>query len=282
MSHMPGDTESPQELRLQNGTNSSKPSLDPGLDPRHLFVITSNDDSTVKRQIGALNTYLTKRRDQHNTQLLPRLAFTLGQRRSLLPWKVAIVASTADELIAKLGSADRIAKRSSRAPNLGFVFTGQGANWQGMGRELFQAYPVFSSAMVAADKLLTTFGASWSLNGDMIDSIMKGIKLTLKCRGAIQEHGKLSFPTSPIQSTSLYSYTARSGSTARLFWHSALFCNWPFQWRDRGCICSWRIDIRDMFINCIPQRRRSRRFEAKIPRYKRGDACPWCWSCSCG
>ena len=277
VSRMPRDSESPQASHWQNGINGTKPSsLDSGLDTQNLFVITAHDESTVKRQIVSISTYLERRRNQHNTLLLPRLAFTLGQRRSLLPWKVALVASTVDELITKLGSAGSTAIRSSRAPNLGFVFTGQGANWQGMGRELFQVYPVFSSAMVAADKFLTALGASWSLNGDMIYSIMKGMKLILKYRGAIQSRGKLPFPTSPFQSTSLYSYTARPGSTTRLFWHSAVFCHWPFQWRDRGCICSWCIDIRDMSINCIPQGCRSGKLEAKIPRSTRGDACPWC------
>lgn len=163
--HTLGGSESPQESHLQNGTNDIKRLVAPGFDTQHLFIITANDNSTVQRQIVALITYLTKRRDHPNTRLLPRLAFTLGQRRSLLPWKLALVASTADELMTRLGSADKTAMRSSRAQNLGFVFTGQGANWQGMGRELFQAYPVFSSAMIAADKFLAALGASWSLNG---------------------------------------------------------------------------------------------------------------------
>ena len=185
MTHILGDSESPQGSHLQNGTNSTKPSEGSRLDTHNLFVITANDDSTVKRQIVALNTYLEKRRDQLNTLLLPRLAFTLGQRRSLLPWKVAVVASTADELMTRLGSADKATMRSSRAPNIGFVFTGQGANWQGMGRELFQAYPVFSSAMIAADKYLAALGASWSLNGNtIIDPCTNGTNVKAQTQGS--------------------------------------------------------------------------------------------------
>ena len=161
---------------MQIGVDGTEPLVGSERNTLHLFVITANDSSTVERQLVALNTYLTQRRKQPSMPLLPRLAFTLCQRRSVLPWKVALVASTADELMTRLGTAEKTAMRSSRTPNLGFVFTGQGANWQGMGRELFQAYPVFSSAMVAADEFLTSLGASWSLKGDAIDPILKSME----------------------------------------------------------------------------------------------------------
>jgi acyl transferase domain-containing protein len=57
------------------------------------------------------------------------------------------------------------AVRAVRQPKLSFIFTGQGAQWAGMGQELMQAYPIFASNMRQADKYLRSIGASWSLLG---------------------------------------------------------------------------------------------------------------------
>ena len=113
----------------------------------------------------ALGEYLTKRTGTFIVASMSDLAFTLGQRRSLLPWKIALPARTLDDLVKQLTSLERVPTRATKTPKLGFVFTGQGANWQGMGRELFQTYPVFSSSIAAADRYLLSLGAKWSLTG---------------------------------------------------------------------------------------------------------------------
>ena len=158
-------------IAMSNGTHrqnedwiSSAPD-DPDAADYLLFVLSANDETTVKSQMHALHTYLEKRRLGPTTDLMPNLAFTLGQRRSLLPWKIALPALTAEDLIGELKSREHVPTRNTKAPKLGFVFTGQGANWQGMGRELFLTHRVFSSAIGAADRHLITLGASWSLIG---------------------------------------------------------------------------------------------------------------------
>ena len=148
---------------LQNGNESITPLLSPNGNIHRLFVITAHGEASLKRQRENLMSYLLKRRDDTAENLSQDLAFTLGQRRSLLPWRIALAAATTEGLIAQLESSDKVPMRASKAPKLGFVFTGQGANWQGMGQELFKDYPVFSSAIVAADRHLTSLGASWSL-----------------------------------------------------------------------------------------------------------------------
>ena len=149
--------------QIQNGNDSIKSLLTPTANIHRLFVVTAHGEVTLKRQKENLMSYLSKRRDGIPESLLSDLAFTLGQRRSMLPWRIALAASTTQGLIAQLESSESVPMRASKVPNLGFVFTGQGANWQGMGQELFQIYPVFSSAIVTADQYLTSLGASWSL-----------------------------------------------------------------------------------------------------------------------
>ena len=98
---------------------------------------------------------------------MDRLAFTLCHRRSLLEWREAVSASTASELSDALASADNNPTRPSGDFNIGFVFTGQGAQWSAMGRELLH-YTVFEETLQQADHVLLGCGAKWSLIGTLL------------------------------------------------------------------------------------------------------------------
>lgn len=91
------------------------------------------------------------------------LAFTLGVRRSPLPWRSFIVASSLGQLHdmqAKLSKPIRAVTN----PKLGFIFTGQGAQWYAMGRELL-SYTVFRDSIQEAELHFNGFGCQWSLMG---------------------------------------------------------------------------------------------------------------------
>lgn len=132
---------------------------------RFLFVLSANSEKSVKAQMQNLQMYLEQRPETLELSVMGKLAYTLCQRRSSLPWKVAVSATTSSELIQKLSSPDIRPVSAFRAPKISFVFTGQGAQWYAMGRELMRVYPVFASAVVAADEYLQSLGASWSLIG---------------------------------------------------------------------------------------------------------------------
>lgn len=131
-----------------------------------LYVLTANHPNSLISQVAALASYLGKISNERPKELMSNLAFTLGQRRSILPWKISFTASTAKELRNLVESSDPVVpSRATKAPRVGFVFTGQGANWYAMGRELFSVYPVFASTIAAADVHLESLGAPWSLKG---------------------------------------------------------------------------------------------------------------------
>ena len=96
---------------------------------------------------------------------LSKLAHTLAQRRSRLPWRATVVASSVLELIQALALQGHQVVRSPNPPRVGFVFTGQGANWHAMGRELVDAYPIFRRSLEMAERHLKSLGAEWSLIG---------------------------------------------------------------------------------------------------------------------
>ena len=109
-------------------------------------------------------SYLARKNDIGDEEIMDRLAFTLCHRRSLLEWREAVSASTVSELSNALSSTDGNNARPSGKPTLGFVFTGQGAQWFAMGRELLY-YPVFAESLQEADRILSGLGAKWSLLG---------------------------------------------------------------------------------------------------------------------
>jgi acyl transferase domain-containing protein len=71
-------------------------------------------------------------------------------------------------LIQALNSGKISPDRETEPLRIGFVFTGQGAQWNAMGRELYEQYPVFASTLNACDKCLESFGASFSVIGEYI------------------------------------------------------------------------------------------------------------------
>lgn len=131
---------------------------------RYVYAISGPN----KRAVGALAknvaTYLEKHPDAFDAFVMSNLAYTLGQRRSLFPWRTAVSASTSKELIAHL-SADLDPFNVSDDPSISLVFTGQGAQWYGMGRELLGASPVFFGAIQAVDKVLKTLKSEISIIG---------------------------------------------------------------------------------------------------------------------
>jgi zearalenone synthase (highly reducing iterative type I polyketide synthase) len=76
---------------------------------------------------------------------------------------VAHVASDFEELEEKLSAPEVAATRSSNKARIGFVFTGQGAQWPRMGLELMK-YTAFHDSVQAADRYLTHhLDCSWSV-----------------------------------------------------------------------------------------------------------------------
>lgn len=132
---------------------------------RRLYVLSGNDKSSLEARMNDLSVYLEQRPEVFQNSLLPNLAYTLGQRRSHLAYKVAISARGSAELIPALASKDTSTFRSTVEPRIGFVFTGQGAQWHAMGRELLDAYPVFAATMEKIDRHLLSLGADFSLLG---------------------------------------------------------------------------------------------------------------------
>jgi acyl transferase domain-containing protein len=167
---------------------TNDPHVPPPKDKRaRIFVLSAFDEASGRAQAKRLASYLSERQSVNNQNLLGDLAFTLGQRRSILPYKTAVLASSVSQLIDAVGGDDTKYSKATKIPSLGFVFTGQGAQWHAMGRDLIAEYSVFRSSLVTASKYLKMFGASWSLLGTSSYTLFMRSKLTSSCRRTIDD-----------------------------------------------------------------------------------------------
>ena len=93
--------------------------IDEGL----VFVLSTKTKAGTKSQAHNLKMFL-KRRERCSVGYLSDLAHTLFSRRSMLGWRVAVKGTALESLIEGL---DIEPQRALHDPQIGFVFTGQGA-----------------------------------------------------------------------------------------------------------------------------------------------------------
>lgn len=132
---------------------------------RRLFVLSAFHEATGKQQAARLRSFLESRLEHVEDDFMEDLSYTLAECRTHHPWRKAITACTAEELHNALENGSRKFLRSKRAVKLGFVLTGQGAQWYAMGRELMTQYPIFRESLLRGESYLTAMGAHWSLIG---------------------------------------------------------------------------------------------------------------------
>jgi acyl transferase domain-containing protein/acyl-CoA synthetase (AMP-forming)/AMP-acid ligase II/acyl carrier protein len=118
-------------------------------------LLTSSDQSISLKSICQMASV----RRQHHDQ---RLAFVARSRQEMAErLESAINGSTREQSMSRLSTG--------RRRKVVFVFSGYGAQWWGMGRELLQQEPAFRAAVVQCDELLREY-VEWSL----LEELMAG------------------------------------------------------------------------------------------------------------
>lgn len=147
-----------------------------------LLVWSAADEDGIHRLSAAYRDYLDTHVDKFEgaggERRLDEIAYTLGARRSILPWKSYVLASSLSDLRETLrttglpkpvrSSTAATAAAAAAGSGLAFVFTGQGAQWYAMGREL-RVYPVFEESIRQADAYIKTeLGGEWSVAEELL------------------------------------------------------------------------------------------------------------------
>ncbi|KAL4784902.1 hypothetical protein BJX76DRAFT_367291 [Aspergillus varians] len=96
---------------------------------------------------------------------LSSLAYTLNEKRSHMLWRCSTIVSPEPDL-SDIVSRWSSPIRSTDDRTLAYIFTGQGAQWPTMGRELLERYPVYHSALADAGEYLRSLGSDWDPLGE--------------------------------------------------------------------------------------------------------------------
>lgn len=162
-----GDTNLKNEVDRSQLTGKSLRNESPGFCPI-LIVLSSSDDAGITRQIDSHGSYLEHIEPSALPDVLPCYAYTLVSRRTLLSWRSFGVLESLDS-ISSFPSVMTLPMQSPGPDrHLGFVFTGQGAQWHGMGRELLSE-PVFQDSIQRSQSYLEELGCPWRITEHLTD-----------------------------------------------------------------------------------------------------------------
>ncbi|TGO19734.1 hypothetical protein BPAE_0334g00010 [Botrytis paeoniae] len=131
----------------------------------HVLVLSANDATSLKAMMKSLSNHLINPRVKVS---LPDLSYTLSERRTRL-WHRAFVTTRTTEI----EEGDFIiAKQSAAPPKIGFIFTGQGAQWPQMGKELLEYFPWTRLILEELDNVLQAQPEppKWSLVKELNES----------------------------------------------------------------------------------------------------------------
>lgn len=143
--------------RMANLERESKPQL---------LVFSANSLDSLKKMGERYQEFL-----ETTSECLEDIAYTLGNKREHLPYRSFFVATSGCQISPITLPA--ASSKQSQTPSLVMVFTGQGAQWPQMGRELLTSNAAFSDSIRLLDESLEALGAEWNIRTEINRPVSK-------------------------------------------------------------------------------------------------------------
>jgi acyl transferase domain-containing protein/thioesterase domain-containing protein len=126
----------------------------------HLLTLSAKSEEALAALVARYQLYLAG----GEPALLADLCYTASQGRNHFAHRLALVTASVDQLRSQLAAVANgqtetglhhgyVSPRQA-PPKIAFLFTGQGAQYVGMGRELYETQPVFRQTLDRCDVLL--------------------------------------------------------------------------------------------------------------------------------
>ena len=114
------------------------------------FLVSARSEAALAAQAERLAAHLR----EHPASGLTDVAFSLAQTRAQMERRAVVIAAEPEELIAALDALARgerpagaLAAKAQPGSRLAYLFTGQGSQRPGMGRELYESHPAYAGAL---------------------------------------------------------------------------------------------------------------------------------------
>ncbi|KAH8694080.1 putative polyketide synthase [Talaromyces proteolyticus] len=134
---------------------SQKPRVDAR--PDHIVNITAKSKFSLTKNIANIIQYI----DENQGTSLSDLSYTTTARRIQHPLRVSTVASSIDHLrksLVLLTQDENLKLSTEKLSKTVFAFTGQGSIYCSLGKECFQASPLFESFVTQLDDIAQSHG----------------------------------------------------------------------------------------------------------------------------
>jgi acyl transferase domain-containing protein len=130
-----------------------------------ILVTSANDEESLKKWIDLLSSHLLNPSVKVN---LNDLAYTLSERRTRHYHRGFTI--TKNLQISK--DSFVFGKKNTETPIVGFIFTGQGAQWSQMGRELIDTFSIAKQLVERLERALKSLSSppDWSLVKELSES----------------------------------------------------------------------------------------------------------------
>nr|APX43974.1 polyketide synthase [Pestalotiopsis microspora] len=144
-------------LLLEDAPVRSESTSAPDSRTHHVVAVSAKNGASLQGNLQSLLDYLKQTTDID----IGQLSYTTTARRIHHPHRVMLTGSSTKDLCSQIDDALKKQTGMTRpkgSPKIIFTFTGQGAQYPGMAKELFESFSLFRTEMRRLDRIAQSLG----------------------------------------------------------------------------------------------------------------------------